>query len=360
MVVAAIWIISLMVVARIFGKNLTTFEKNKPLETQKILDEESVVIDVVEKVSPSVVSIAVEDINVFDPFGLPRSGRREQSGIGTGFVVSADGLILTNRHVVADDSRKYTAIIRANDGTEQKFEIKKINRDPFNDLALVQVDAKNLKPVEMGDSDRLKVGQKVIAIGNALGRFENTVTTGVVSGLGRGVTPFDPSTGLTERLEDLIQTDAAINPGNSGGPLVNSAGQVIGINTAVASAENIGFAIKINIAKQLIADFQASGGKISRPFLGVRYSHVSRETALLNDVSEGELVREVVEGSAAQQAGIKVGDIVVNFDGKKLTEEETLSTLIRGKKVGDKVSVRVFREGQTLDLAVTLGEAPSQ
>jgi S1-C subfamily serine protease len=212
----------------------------------------------------------------------------------------------------------------------------------------------------MGDSAALKVGQKVIAIGNALGRFENTVTTGVVSGLGRGVSPFDPSTGLAERLDDLVQTDAAINPGNSGGPLVNSGGQVIGINTAVASAENIGFAIKINIAKQLISDFQNSGGRISRPFFGVRYSHISKESALLNDVPEGELVREVVSGSSADRAGLRVGDIITHFDGKKLTDDETLSKLIRDKKVGDNVSIKVFRDSQTLDLSANLGEAPGE
>lgn len=359
LILVALWILSIVGAVRLFGKQLPSLSsQNKVVETQKILEEESVVIDVVEKVSPSVVSIAVENVTILDPFGFS-TGDKKQSGIGTGFVVSKDGLIVTNKHVVAED-RKYTAIIRSNDGSERKFEIKKIHRDPFNDLALIQVEAGDLVPVELGDSEQLKVGQKVIAIGNALGRFENTVTTGVVSGLGRGVTPFDPSTGLTERLEDLIQTDAAINPGNSGGPLVNSAGQVIGINTAVASAENIGFAIKINIVKQLISDFQSSGGKISRPFLGVRYSHISRETALLNDVPEGELVRQVVEGSAASDAGIEVGNIITHFDNQKLTEEETLSKIIRTKKVGDVVKIRVFREGRTLDLTVTLGEAPSQ
>ncbi len=360
LILVALWILSIVGAVRLFGKQLPSLSsQNKVVETQKILEEESVVIDVVEKVSPSVVSIAVEDVDVLGPFGFPQQGKKQESGIGTGFVVSKDGLILTNKHVVSQN-RAYIAIIRANDGTERKLEIKELHLDPFNDLALVKVDANDLKPVEMGDSGNLKVGQKVIAIGNALGQFENTVTTGVVSGLGRGVTPFDPSTGLTERLEDLVQTDAAINPGNSGGPLVNTAGQVIGINTAVASAENIGFAIKINIAKELIVDFTSSGGKISRPFLGVRYSHISRESALLNDVPEGELVRQVVEGSAASGAGIKIGDIITHFDGQKLTEEETLSKIIRTKKVGDVVKIRVFRDGQTLDLSATLGEAPGE
>lgn len=363
----ALWVVSVVVVFRLFGKDLATGKLDQPgtLQRQVVVEEESVVIDVVEKVSPSVVSIAVENQQLFDPFfGLPQQGTRE-SGIGTGFVVSKDGLILTNKHVVSSSKDKYIAIISDKDGNERKLEIKEINRDPFNDLAIVKVDptagsGQVLEPLELGDSDKLKVGQKVIAIGNALGRFENTVTTGVVSGLGRGVAPVDPTTGIAERLEDLIQTDAAINPGNSGGPLVATSGQVIGINTAVASAENIGFAIKVNIAKQLIADFEASGGKILRPLLGIRYTHISRDVALLNDVPEGELVREVVGTSAADDAGIKVGDIITHLDGEKLTEENSLAKIIRTKKVDGQIAVRVFRDGKTIDLKAKLKEAPNQ
>lgn len=360
--IIAVWIVSVIGAARYLGKNWPgeISEKEKIKQTQKVVDEESAVIDVVEKVSPSVVSIAVENRELFDPFFGFTQPRQKEFGIGTGFVVSSDGLILTNKHVVGDSREKYIAIIRDNNGGEKKYEIQKIHRDPFNDLALVQIDAKDLKALELGDSDNLKVGQKVVAIGNALGRFENTVTVGVVSGLGRGVAPVDPSTGVAERLDDLIQTDAAINPGNSGGPLVNIAGQVIGINTAVASAENIGFAIKVNIAKQLIDDFKNSGGKISRPLLGIRYTHISRDVALLNELPEGELVREVVRNSAAGDAGVKVGDIITHFDGHKLTDSEGLDKFIRGKKVADSVKLRIFRNGQTLDLGAVLKEAPSQ
>lgn len=360
LILGALWVLSVVGALRYFGKiPQTTGENGKKIETNRVVDEESVIIDVVEKVSPSVVSIAVENKPTINIFGFPSQGESQQSGIGTGFVISEDGFIITNKHVVSSGSDKYKAIIN-NNGEDKEYEVREINRDPFNDLAILKIDATNLKPLELGDSDHLKVGQKVIAIGNALGRFENTVTTGVVSGLGRGVAPFDPTTGIAERLDDLIQTDAAINPGNSGGPLVNTAGQVIGINTAVASAENIGFAIKINIAKQLLSEFKASGGKIIRPLLGVRYSHISKNVALLNGVPEGELVREVVEGSGADRAGIKVGDIMTEFDGQKLTEENTLNSLIRQKGVRDKVKIRVFRDGKTLDLEATLGEAPSQ
>lgn len=362
--VVALWILSVVGVVRILGKNLPGQTVGGDFtQKQRVVEEESVTIDVVAKVSPSVVSIAVENRQLFEPFFGLRQPQEKQSGIGTGFVVAANGLILTNKHVVAQNGEKYIAIIRENGGEEKKYEIKEIHQDPFNDLAIVKIDlpaGSALKPLELGDSDSLKVGQKVIAIGNALGRFENTVTVGVVSGLGRGVAPVDPSTGIAERLDDLIQTDAAINPGNSGGPLVSSAGQVIGINTAVASAENIGFAIKVNIAKQLLDDFQKSGGKISRPLLGIRYTHISQDAALLNEVPEGELVREVVAKSGADEAGVKVGDIITQFDGTKLTEENTLSKMIRNKKVGDSIKLRIWRDGKTLDLTATLKEAPSE
>ncbi len=360
LVLLAIWLATIFVAVKYVAKVPNIGAGGKTVETQRVVDEESVVIDVVQKVSPSVVSVSVENQSTIDFFGIPQTGQPQEAGIGTGFVVSKDGLIMTNKHVVSDQNQKYTAIIKANDGTVKKYPIREINRDSFNDLAILKVDANDLSPVELGDSDHLRVGQRVVAIGNALGRFENTVTTGVVSGLSRGVTPLDPSTGAAEKLDDLIQTDAAINPGNSGGPLVNSAGQVIGIDTAVASAQNIGFALKINLAKQLLSDFNSSGGKISRPFLGVRYTHISKDVALLNGVSQGELVREVVKGSAADKAGIQIGDIISSFDGKTLEDESTLTNIIRTHKVGDQVKLQAFRDKKTLDLSLTLGEAPNQ
>ncbi len=357
-----LWLTSVYVATKYAGRLSTSVGGGvKTQQTERIIDEESVVIDVVKKVSPSVVSIAVESQPAIDFFGMPRGGGNSQeSGIGTGFVVSKDGLIMTNKHVVSMQNQKYIAIIRANDGTEKKYPITQINRDPFNDLAIVKVDASDLSPVELGDSDHLQVGQKVVAIGNALGEFENTVTTGVVSGLSRGVSPIDPTTGAAEQLDDLIQTDAAINPGNSGGPLVNTAGQVIGIDTAVAQAQNIGFALKINVAKQLLADFNSSGGKISKPFLGVSYTHISRDVALLNNVPQGELVREVSSGSAADKAGVQVSDIITQIDSQQLTDQNTLTSVVRSKKVGDQIKITVYRDSKTLDLNLTLGEAPSQ
>jgi serine protease Do len=351
------------VTSRLTGQPAPQSATQTQEEKVKIVSEESVVIDVVKKASPSVVSIAIErKILDLQPFGLGvPSTQQTESGIGTGFVIRGDGLILTNKHVVSE-SGKYFAILKSGPpagGEEKKYEVKQINKDSFNDLAILKIDASGLKPLELGDSEKLQVGQKVIAIGNALGRLDNTVTTGVISGLGRGVSPVDPATGIAEKLSDVIQTDAAINPGNSGGPLLNTAAQVIGVNAAVAGAENIGFALPINVAKSLISDFESTG-KISRPFLGIRYTHINRDVALLNDVPEGELIREVVSGASAEKAGVKVGDIITQIDGQKLTEDKGLGDVIRTKKVGDPIKITVWRDGQTLQLSTTLGEAPQE
>src|SRR4030042_3602229 len=190
LVIFALGIVSAVVALRFFGKDLPTSisDGEKVFQKEKIVEEESVVIDVVTQVSPSVVSIAVKNSQVIDFFGFPRQGNGQESGIGTGFVVSSDGLIITNKHVVSQD-QDYIAQVKDNNGSEKKYDISEIHRDSFNDLAILKINASDLSAVELGDSDNLKVGQKVIAIGNALGRFENTVTTGVVSGLARGVAP---------------------------------------------------------------------------------------------------------------------------------------------------------------------------
>lgn len=338
--------------------------------TREIFKEESVVIDVVKKVSPSVVSVGVVRERriidffsdpFFDPFGFfrwPRERReKEEASIGTGFIISTGGMIVTNKHVVRSIGAKYHVV--TNDG--QKFEVKKIYRDPENDLAIIQIEANGLKPVTLGDSDNLEVGQFVIAIGNALGEFQNTVTTGVVSGLGRAVTAGDPFGGFQERLDNLIQTDAAINPGNSGGPLLNSAGEVIGVNVATSQgAENIGFAIPINVVKESLENFNKTG-KFSRPFLGVKYRQISKRIAILNEVPEGAYVLEVVAGGPAEKAGVKEDDIITKIDGESVTEEKGgLAKLIGKHKVGDKIELTIFRDEEEMKLTVTLGEMPSE
>jgi serine protease Do len=210
----------------------------------------------------------------------------------------------------------------------------------------------------MGESDKLKVGQFVIAIGTALGEFKDTVTTGVISGLGRGITAGSVFEGYVERLDNVIQTDAAINPGNSGGPLLNSAGQVIGINVAVAAGgQNIGFAIPINVIKESIDNFNKTG-KFERPFLGIRYRMISRDVALMNDVPQGAYVVEVVEGSAADKAGIKAGDIITKFDNQSFKDENVdLAKLISQKKVGDKASLTIWSDGKEMNKEIILQQA---
>lgn len=338
-----------------------------PLITrQRILTEESVVIDVAEKVSPSVVTvrIAIEE-SLISPFGveltpfgftLPQNQgepKKVEQDIGSGFIISQEGLIVTNKHVVSNLQAEYKVITN----NDQAYNVQKIYRDPVNDLAILKIEAKGLTPIEMGDSDQLKVGQFVVAIGTALGEFRHTVTTGVVSGLGRGITAGSPYEGYVEQLDNVIQTDAAINPGNSGGPLLNSAGQVIGINVAVGAGENIGFAIPINVIKEAIDNFNQTG-QFARPFLGVRYQMIDQDLALMNEVPQGAYVVEVVADSAAAKAGIETGDIITDFDGQPVREEEGgLAKLINSKKIGDQVNLKIWRNREESDLKVTLEES---
>ena len=337
------------------------------LVTQKILKEEGVVIDVADKASVGVVTVAVErEQRVIEPiespfgffgFGLD-SGKTEiiEQDIGSGFVVEG-GMVVTNKHVVSDTKASYKVI----DYNDEEYVVEKIYRDPINDLAILQIaSGDKLKVLELGNSDSLKVGQFVIAIGTALGEFRHTVTTGVVSGLGRGIVAGDGFSDF-EQLNNVIQTDAAINPGNSGGPLLNSAGQVIGVNVAVSSSgQNIGFALPINVVRESLENFEATG-RFSRPMLGVSYRMISKDTAILNEVPEGAYVIDVMTGSSADEAGIKPGDIITEVDGQKVGEiKGGLANVINTKKVGDQVSVKLWREGEMREFAVILKEQIDQ
>lgn len=338
-----------------------------PSEKVKIVSEESVIIDAVEKVSPSVVTVSIVksrsigsifEIDPFDPWGSfrPRqpSTQKLQQDIGTGFIVDGNGLIVTNKHVVSEANAKYKVVTK----DDKTYEVQKIFRDPTNDVAILKVNATGFKPIAFGDSSKLKVGQMAIAIGTALGEFRNTVTVGVISGLGRGITAGSPFEGYAEKLDNVIQTDAAINPGNSGGPLLNSTGEAIGINTAVSQeGQNIGFAIPINVVKDALDNFNRGGGKFQKPYLGVRYKVVTRDLALLNEVPEGAYVQESVADSPAGKAGIEKDDIITKIDGKKLSGTDSdLAKIIAGKKAGDTVSVEIWRDGATKTFKVTLGE----
>ncbi len=340
-----------------------------PGERVKVVTEESVVIDVVEKASPSVVTVGISktrrvgDIFEFDPFDPFSPFRRRQGkpqqveqDIGSGFIVGNDGLIVTNKHVVSDPDAKYRVITK----DDKTYDVVKIYRDPANDLAIVKIatsqgSGQALKPVEMGDSDKIKVGQMAIAIGTALGEFRNTVTVGVISGVGRGITAGSPFEGYVEKLDNVIQTDAAINPGNSGGPLLNSSGQVIGVNAAIAAdGQSIGFALPINVVKEALKNFNSTG-QFNRPFLGIEYRMITRQLSVLNEVPEGAYVMSVVSGSAAEKAGLKEEDIITKIDGTKITETNYLAKIISSKKVGDTIELAIWRDGKEMSLKVTLG-----
>ena len=325
----------------------TVTEKEK---TEKlVVEESSAIIDTVKKIGPSVVSI-LTTANVKDFWGIIN-----QKGGGTGFIITSDGLILTNKHVV-EAAKELTVITR--DGKSYTATVKAT--DPFNDLAILSIDAKNLPVVEIGDSDKLEVGQHVIAIGNALGEFQNTVTSGVISAKGRTLVAEG------ERLEDLIQTDAAINPGNSGGPLCNVKGQVIGINAVMASgAENIGFAIPINTAKYAIESIKKTG-KIIRPFIGIRYIPITKEIASVKNLkvdygvlitggtSKGEVA--IVPNSPADKAGLKENDIILSINDERIDENQSLGKIIQKYQPNEQIELLVLREGKELKIKLTLGE----
>lgn len=374
LVLLVILLLTLGVVSGIeqYGPHLSDLFTKTPISSQKaapvkVITEESVTIDVVKGVGPSVVTVVGEgstpqsiDLGPFSIFNIPQNSAPQQS-VGSGFVVNADGLIITNKHVVSDNSAKYHVVTFDN----KNYTITRIYRDPLNDIAILKIDPNQntgttLKPVDMGDSSHLQVGQFVVAIGTALGEFRNTVTTGVVSGLGRGITAGDEFQGSAEKLDNVIQTSAAINPGNSGGPLVNSSGQVIGINTAVAAGgQNIGFALPINAVKDSLNNFNQTG-QFNRPYLGVAYKTITKAAAILNDVPQGAYIQTVIAGSPAGTAGIKVGDILTKFDNQQIKEGQELASLIGKKKSGDTITITFWRNSQTQDVQVTLTSAPGQ
>lgn len=379
-----ILLITAGIIASILGRGIkfnNPFTSSEKITEQKntisqVVEEESATIEAVKKVAPSVVSIIItKDLSryydsrtsPFDffsetPYEVPeKNGGMREIGGGTGFIISADGLILTNKHVVSDEEAEYTVI--TNDG--KKFVAKVLATDFANDIAVVKIDAKDLTVVELGDSENLKLGQTVIAIGNSLAEYKNTVTKGVISGIGRRVEAGDTQ-GMSEILEEAIQTDAAINPGNSGGPLLNLSGQVIGINTAInQQGQLIGFAIPINQAKQSIESVKQFG-KIVRPFLGVRYVLLNEEIAKENnlDITNGALIVRgqkqtdlaIVPGSPADKAGLVENDIILEVNGQKIDADHQLSKIIAKYKPADELELKVWHKGTEKKVKVKLEE----
>jgi len=366
---------------KIFGSDET--KKEEVSLYKPAVDYENAVVGAVEKADPAVVSIVVsKDLPVIencpaDPFsGIPQEFRqyfefpdgffskpcqkgtvKKEVGGGSGFIVTSDGLIITNKHVVYDEGADYTVL--TNDG--KKLKAKVLAQDPVIDLAVLKVSESGLSVVSLGDSDKVKLGQTAIAIGNALGEFRNTVSVGVVSGLSRTITASNRR-GSSETIEGVFQTDAAINSGNSGGPLLNLKGEVIGINVATASgAQNIGFAIPINMAKKSIESVKISG-KISVPYIGVRYIIVDDQVASENNLPfnygawiKGNGETAVLSGAPADNAGVKEGDLILEVGGEKINENNSLASLVRKHEVGERVGIKISREAKILYLYPVLG-----
>jgi serine protease Do len=349
--------------------------------------QEDLIVDIVEKASPAVVSIIItkdvpvleqyfeERMSPFDDFffggpsfnfQMPKyrdTGRTEEKklGGGSGFIVSKDGYLITNRHVVDTVDADYTVFLH--DGT--KFNAEIIAKDELNDIAVLKIDANDLSYLEFADSGSLKVGQTAIAIGNPLLEFNNSVSVGIVSGLSRQINAQSGLFGKSEFFDDVIQTDAAINPGNSGGPLLNLDGKVIGVNVAVANADNIGFSLPSNLVSSVFESVKKDG-KILRPYLGIRYVPITPSLKEKNNLSvdfgvlvlRGENMEDlaIIPGSPADKAGILENDIILEIDSAKLDEKASLARIIAGKKVGESVDLKVLSKGKEKTIIVELEE----
>lgn len=357
------------------------------LLNKEFLTEEDLITSSVEKASPAVVSIVItKDMPVLEEyyetfnspfdelffggrnfnFKIPKmreSGETEKKEIGggSGFIVSEDGYIITNKHVVDEKDADYTVF--TNDG--EKYDAKVIDQDALNDIAILKIEKSNLPFLEFEDSEKLKPGQTAIAIGNPLLEFQNSVSVGVISGLSRQITASTSFFGKSEQLDNVIQTDAAINPGNSGGPLLNINGNVIGVNVAVGSGENLGFSIPSNEVKAIF-DSVKENGKIVRPFLGIRYIQVTKALKEKNSLTvdygaivlRGESMDDlaVVPGSPADKAGIQENDIILEIDGEKLEKGKSLAKIVASKKVGQKIKLKLLHKGKEKEITVKLTE----
>lgn len=365
----------------VFGGNFNVQPTNRqPVSLQsgdaQAIASSSRTVQVVEQAKPSVVSIVVtkripqiERFFLEGPFGvrIPRKRikgfQQQQVGFGSGFFVSKDGLIVTNKHVVSDTKASYSAITSQG----ETLDLKVVDRDPSMDIAVLKTkDSSNsYRPLRFGSSSQLKPGQKVIAIGNALGEFQNSVSVGVVSGLSRSIVAGGAS-GNPQRLEQVIQTDVAVNPGNSGGPLLNLSGEVVGVNVAIArGSENISFALPANLVQEVVSSVREYG-EIVRPFLGVRFVPVTEKITDRRELSveHGALVVSsgvkpaVMPGSPADKAGIRPGDVLLSIDGTTINEDNSLSALIRSKSVDQTVKITLMRDGKRQTVSATLKKAP--
>jgi len=341
----------------------------------------SPIVEIAKKVCPAVITVIVsKDLpKVEDFYSFPYGGKEyimpmpekdgkvnlktetTQIGGGSGFIISKDGYVLTSNHVVSDTSADYTVIV---DPTH-KYPAKVLSRNPINDTAVLKIEGKDFPFIALGDSNKIQLGEEVVAVGNALGEFNDTLSAGIISGLSRYISASGGLDHQIQNLRGLVQTDAAINPGNSGGPLVNMEGQVIAINTAmIMGAQNIGFAIPINYAKKDLDEVRKFG-KIMVPFLGVKYVLLSKEMSQANKlpVEDGALVvREalgeppVIKGSAADKAGIKEFDIILECNDQKITITNPLAEIMQKCPIGEETIFKILRDGKEIILKAMLSE----
>lgn len=339
----------------------------------------SPIIQIAKKACPAVITIVVsKDLPKVEsfysfPYGdkeyilpMPNKDGKEaiektQIGGGSGFIISKDGYVITSNHVVADIAADYMVII----DPKHKRRAKILSRNPINDIAVLKIEEGNLPHLEMADSNKIQLGEEVVAIGNPLGEFQDTLSAGIVSGLSRYITAFGGIDHQMQNLRGLIQTDAAINPGNSGGPLVNMEAKVIGINTAmIMGAQNIGFAIPINYAKKDLEEVKKFG-KIVMPFLGIKYVMLSKEMARANKlpVDYGALVvREllgespVIKGSAADKAGVKEFDIILECNGRKISMDNPLAIILQKCVISQEITLKILRDGKKIMAKAILSE----
>ncbi len=343
-------------------------ERKEEIKYDPVLDHEKAVINVIEESTESVVSVVSSKYVAYTPFSIEdfffqREGEREEEerlerGEGTGFIISKEGLILTNRHVVEDEDAEYTVVTTDN----RKFDATVLARDPIQDLAVLKIEGEDFPAVALGDSSAIRIGQTAIAIGNALGELRDTASVGIISGVGRQVTARGGRT--MEVLDDVIQTDAAINFGNSGGPLLNLKGEVIGINTAIAPfAEGINFAIPINKAERVI-EAAKGDGEVIYPFLGVRYVMIDNNVMEERDlpvnygaliVSGGGKNLAIEPGSGAESAGLREGDIILEINKERVTANNPLGRVIVQYNPGDTIELNILRE-EEMQIEATLGK----
>ncbi len=372
--------------SKLFGLNTKTNLSVQNTETKADTQKEELTssspntVDVIKKASSAVVSVIIsEDVNRYNSFSSPfffdpffqnqqqpqnTTPQYKETGAGSGFFVSSDGLIMTNKHVVSSNTAKFT-VVTANG---KRYEATVLALDPLSDLAIVKINISGASYLKLADSSKIQIGQKVIAIGNSLGEYSNTVTTGIVSGIGRTITAG--GAGTSETLEGVIQTDAAINPGNSGGPLLNEYGDVIGVNTAMASqGQSVGFAIPSNDASKALQSYKKYG-RIVRAYLGIRYVLINAQIQQQNNLSVdhgawiitglddyGSPVSGVSPGSAADKAGLKDGDIITAVNGVKIDDSHSLAGLIRQYSPGETITLDVIRDKQNIKIKVVLSES---